>query len=52
MEKGIKETAKSAIIEGLSNEIIKKITKLTDEQIDAIRNELKNRDKSDVDNNQ
>jgi len=42
MEKGIYETAKNAIIEGLSNEIIKKITKLTDEQINQIREELKN----------
>jgi len=42
MEKGIYETAKNAIIEGLPNEIIKKITKLSDEQIDKIRKELKN----------
>ncbi len=33
-------TAKNAIIEGLSNEIIKRFTKFTDEQINDIRNEL------------
>ncbi len=40
MEKGIIETAKNAIKEGFPNEMIKKITKLTDEQIDKLRNEL------------
>jgi len=40
MEKGIYETAKNAIIEGFPNDVIKKITKLTDEQIDKIRIEL------------
>ena len=37
MEKGIYETAKNAVISGFSNDIIKKITKLTDEQINKIR---------------
>jgi len=41
MEKGIYETAKNGIIAGFSNEIIKTMTKLTDEQIDKIRAELK-----------
>jgi predicted transposase/invertase (TIGR01784 family) len=41
-EEGIYETAKNAIVEGFPNEIIKKITKLTDGQIDKIRIELKN----------
>jgi len=44
IEKGIYETAKNGIIAGFSNEIIKAMTKLTDEQIDKIRNELKNND--------
>jgi len=44
MEKEKYETTKNAIIEGLPNGIIKKIAKLTDEQIDKIRNELKNKD--------
>jgi hypothetical protein len=35
------ETAKNGISAGLSNEVIKLMTKLTDEQIDAIREELK-----------
>jgi predicted transposase/invertase (TIGR01784 family) len=39
---GIYETAKNGIIAGFSNEIIKAMTKLTDEQIDKIREELKN----------
>ena len=42
MEKGIFETAKNAIIEGLPNGIIKKITKLSEDQIDKIRKDLKN----------
>jgi len=41
MEKGIYETAKNAIQEGFPNEVIKKITKLSDEQIDKIRLDLK-----------
>jgi len=40
MEKGIYETTKNGIIAGLPNETIKIMTKLTDEQIDKIRNEL------------
>lgn len=44
IEKGIYETAKNAIIEGLPNDLIKKFTKLTDIQIDIIRNELKNKE--------
>jgi len=43
IEKGIYETAKNGIEAGFSNEIIKTMTKLTDEQIDKIRNELKNK---------
>jgi len=42
---GIYETAKNGIVAGLSNEIIKIMSKLTDEQIDNIRNELKNNEK-------
>jgi len=38
---GIYEVAKNAITEGFPNEIIRKITKLTDEEIDAIRIEIK-----------
>lgn len=41
MEKGIHETVKNGILAGLSNEVIKLMTKLTDEQIDSIREELK-----------
>ncbi|MFQ3579000.1 MAG: Rpn family recombination-promoting nuclease/putative transposase [Bacteroidales bacterium] len=40
IEKGIYETVKNGIIAGLSNEIIKLMTKLNDEQIDIIRKEL------------
>ena len=39
-EEGVFMTAKNAIVEGLSNEIIKKITKFTDEQINDLRNEM------------
>ena len=42
MEKGIYETAKNGIIAGFSNEIILKMTKLSDEQIEKLRNELIN----------
>ena len=41
-EEGIYETAKNGIIAGLSNEVIKLMTKLTDEQINEIRNSLNN----------
>jgi len=37
------ETAKNSIIAGLSNEIIKQITKLSDDQIDELRNKLNDR---------
>ena len=40
LEEGLYMTAKNAIVEGLSNEIIKKITKFTDEQINDLRNEM------------
>jgi hypothetical protein len=42
IEKGIYQTAKNGIIGGLSNEIIKIMTKLDNEQIETIRNELNN----------
>jgi len=45
IEKGIYETAKNGIIAGFTNEIIKAMTKLTDEQINGIHNELKMNDK-------
>jgi len=45
MEKGIYETAKNGIIGGLSNEVIKLMTKLNDQQIDKIRFELTKNDK-------
>jgi hypothetical protein len=41
VEKGIHETVKNGISAGLSNEVIKLMTKLTDEQIDSIREGLK-----------
>ncbi len=37
---GIYMVVKNAIVEGLSNEIIKRITRFSDEQIDGIRNGL------------
>jgi len=40
VEKAIFETAKNGIIAGLSNQIIKTMTKLSDDQIDKIRNEF------------
>ena len=39
-EDGVFMVVKNAIVEGLPNEIIKKITKFSDEQIDGIRNGL------------
>jgi len=42
IEKGIYETVKNGIIAGFQNETIKIMTKLSDQQIDAIRIELKN----------
>jgi hypothetical protein len=42
LKKGIYETAKNGIIANLPNETIKIMTKLTDEQIDKIRFEMKN----------
>jgi len=41
IEKGVYETVKNGIIAGLSNEIIKLMSKLSDQQIDSIRIELK-----------
>lgn len=40
LEKGIFEAAKNAILAGLPNDVIKTITKLRDDQIEAIRAEL------------
>ncbi len=37
------EIAKTAIIEGLPNELIRKLTKLSDEKIEKLRNELNNK---------
>jgi predicted transposase/invertase (TIGR01784 family) len=39
-EDGVFMVVKNAIVEGLPNEIIKRITKFSDEQIDGIRNGL------------
>jgi len=43
LEKGIYETAKNGIIAGLTNDVIKIMTKLNDDQIDKIRIELKDK---------
>jgi len=40
-EEGIIETASNGILAGFSNEIIKAMTKLTDDQIDELRREIK-----------
>jgi ribosomal protein S13 len=38
---GVEKAAQNGILAGLSNDVIKLMTKLTDEQIDNIREELK-----------